>query len=363
MKALKVKFAKGGTGANEFYNVLRQRVSAYFDKKQISRYGDTGMFFKTIFMLSLYIVPFLVSIFFVTNPFIYYSLWVLSGVGMSGVGLSVMHDANHGSYSANSTVNKVLGYVLNMCGGCSSYWKIQHNMLHHTYTNIHGMDEDISRTPVMRFSPHAEKRPMHRYQHYYGWFLYCLMTISWITAKEFKQLREFDSRGLIKDREEYNSMYRELILTKIGYYLIALIMPLVFSSVAWWVVVLSFLSMHFVAGLILSLIFQPAHVIPSSEYPMPDKTGIMENNWAVHQILTTANFSHNSTLFSWFVGGLNYQIEHHLFPRICHIHYKDLSEIVRQTAEEFNLPYHSQRTWFGAIYNHGKFLKDMALAD
>jgi len=363
MTALKVKFNKGGKTSQEFYNVLRQRVSAHFEKNQISRHGDAGMVFKTIFMLTLYVGPYIASIFFVESNTVFFLLWLLSGVGMSGVGLSIMHDANHGSYSANEKVNSALGFVLNMCGGCSSYWKIQHNMLHHTYTNIHGYDEDISRTPIMRFSPHAEKRPMHRYQHYYAWFAYCLMTISWITAKEFKQLKEFNKRGLIKDKAHYDQMFREALYTKIGYYAIALFIPIFFASVPVWLVIVSFLCMHFVAGLILSLIFQPAHVLPSSAYPMPDDSGNMENNWAIHQILTTANFSGNSTFFSWFVGGLNYQIEHHLFPRVCHIHYKDLSKIVRATAEEYNLPYHSQKTWFKAISNHGKFLKDMALAD
>lgn len=363
MAALKVKFNKGGKTSQEFYNVLRQRVSAYFETNQISRHGDAGMVFKTVFMLALYVGPFIASVFFVESNTTYFLLWLLSGLGMSGVGLSIMHDANHGSYSSNEKVNSALGFVLNMTGGCSSYWKIQHNMLHHTYTNIHGFDEDISRTPIMRFSPHAKKRPMHRYQHYYAWFAYCLMTISWITAKEFKQLKEFNSKGLIKDKAQYDKMFREAVLTKIGYYGIALFVPLFFAAVPAWLVIVSFLCMHFVAGLILSLIFQPAHVLPSSEYPMPDDSGNMENNWAIHQIMTTANFSHNSTLFSWFVGGLNYQIEHHLFPRICHIHYKELSKIVRATAEEYNLPYHSQKTWFKAISNHGKFLKDMALAE
>jgi linoleoyl-CoA desaturase len=359
MSPIKVKFAKGST--DDFYNTLRRRVSAYFDDNKISRHGDYRMFIKTAFMLSLYFIPYFASLLLAESAWAYWGLWMLMGLGLSGVGLSVMHDAGHGAYSADSRINTLLAYSLNFAGGgCAAFWNIQHNMLHHTYTNIHGLDEDISRTKLLRFSPHAEKRPMHKYQHYYGWFLYCLMTISWITAKEFKQLKEFNERGLVKDKKTYNLLLLELVLTKVLYYGYALILPLLFAPVAWWVVVISFLSMHFVAGLILSLIFQPAHVITTSEYPMPDEHGTVENNWAVHQITTTANFSGNSTYFSWFVGGLNYQIEHHLFPRVCHIHYKDISKIVRETSAEFNLPYHSQPTWFAAIYNHGKLLREFA---
>lgn len=322
------------------------------------------MYVKTVFMLSLYFVPFVISLSFVQSAWVYYALWLLMGVGLSGVGLAVMHDASHGAYSDNPKLNKFLAYSLNFTGGgCAGFWNIQHNMLHHTYTNIHGLDEDISRTKVLRFSPHANKLPMHNYQHFYAWFLYGLMTISWITAKEFRQLKEFNERGLINSKKAYNSLLAELLITKIGYYLVNLILPLLIAPVATWLVIISFLSMHFVAGLLLSLIFQPAHVIPSSEYPLPDDRGSVENNWAVHQITTTANFSPQSTYFSWFVGGLNYQIEHHLFPRICHIHYKDISKIVEQTAKEFGLPYHSQKTWFQAIYNHGKLLKTFAKLD
>lgn len=362
MTPIKVKFAKGST--NDFYNTLRRRVTAHFEEKKISRHGDYRMFVKTTFMLALYFAPFVASFFVTGGPWAYWALWLVMGLGLSGVGLSVMHDAGHGAYSSNTTINKIFAYSLNFAGGgCAAFWNIQHNMLHHTYTNIHGYDEDISRTKILRFSPHAEKKSMHSYQHFYAWFLYGLMTISWITAKEFRQLKEFNERGLVKDKKAYNLLLAELVITKVGYYLYALVLPLLFAPVSTMVVLISFFSMHFVAGLMLSLIFQPAHVIPSSEYPLPDDHGTVENNWAVHQITTTANFSHKSTYFSWFVGGLNYQIEHHLFPRICHIHYKDISKIVKQTAEEFNLPYHSQPTWFSAIYNHGKLLKTFAKMD
>ena len=358
----KVKFAKGSS--NDFYNTLRRRVTAHFEEKKISRQGDYRMVLKTIVMILLYFTPFIASFFVVGNPLLYYGLWILMGIGLAGIGLSVMHDAGHGAYSENSAVNKFFAYSLNFAGGgCAAFWNIQHNMLHHTYTNIHGMDEDISRTKVLRFSPHAKKKAAHNYQHYYAWFLYGLMTISWITAKEFKQLKEFNERGFVKDKKEYNLLLTELILTKVLYYAYALVLPLLFAPYSVLLILFSFFSMHFVAGLILSLIFQPAHVIPGAEYPLPNEHGTIENNWAIHQITTTANFSGNSTYFSWFVGGLNYQIEHHLFPRVCHIHYKDISKIVKATAKEFGLPYHSQRTWFSAIYNHGKLLKVFAKMD
>ena len=117
--------------------------------------------------------------------------------------------------------------------------------------------------------------------------------------------------------------------------------------------------MQFICGFILGIIFQPAHVVPTSNYPMPDKSGDIEADCAVSQMYNTANFAHESRLFSWYVGGLNYQVEHHLFPNICHIHYRKISEIVKSTAEEFEVPYHSYATFIGALKEHTKMLYDL----
>ena len=131
---------------------------------------------------------------------------------------------------------------------------------------------------------------------------------------------------------------------------------MIFAPVAWWVVLGSFVIMHLIAGFILSAIFQPAHVMPSSEYPLPTETGMIENDWAVHQLHTTCNFAPKARFFTWFVGGLNYQIEHHLFPSISHMHYRRISKVVKETAKEYGLPYHSQKTFFHALWYHGKML-------
>jgi linoleoyl-CoA desaturase len=117
--------------------------------------------------------------------------------------------------------------------------------------------------------------------------------------------------------------------------------------------------MHYITGFILAVIFQPAHVIEGTEYPVPDDKGNMENNWAIHQLHTTTNFGHREKMFSWYVGGLNYQVEHHLFPNICHVHYRKIACIVKKTAEEFGLPYKSKDTFLQALIAHGRILKSL----
>jgi linoleoyl-CoA desaturase len=358
-----VKFSRAND--TDFVSVLRSRVKAHFEAEGRTKHGDTSMFVKTAFMISLYFIPYLLMMTgVVTNTWAIMSMWAIMGFGAAGIGLSIMHDANHGAYSANKNVNKYLGRLLNVVGGSAFTWKIQHNVLHHSYTNIDGMDEDIAPVKVLRFSPHQERYGWHRFQHFYAWFFYGLMTIAWITVKDFKGLYHYRSLGLVKDDPKaFRQRIASTVLTKVVYYAYALVLPLILLPTAWWQTVLFFLLMHFITGLTLGMIFQPAHVMPETEFPLPDDEGQMENNWAIHQLLTTTNFAPKAKLFSWYVGGLNYQIEHHLFPNICHIHYQKLSKIVKQTAEEYGLPYHVQPTFYEAVRKHAVMLRDLGRVD
>ncbi|TVQ41939.1 MAG: acyl-CoA desaturase [Saprospirales bacterium] len=347
--------------AADFYQTLRKRANQYFEENNISKHANSQMVLKTITMILLYVVPFLALLFFVNNSLIFILMWFLMGLGAAGIGLCVMHDANHGAYSSNKYVNLILGNITYILGACASHWKLQHNVLHHTYTNVDGYDHDLS-APILRFSPHTKKLKIHRFQHYYAWVMYSLMTISWSTIKEFKQVGGFKKMGLIKSSKKYWNLFLESVFGKIFYFGVFLVLPALITPFSFWFVLLGFVIMHIVTGLLLSLVFQPAHVILNTEFPLPDEKGNLENNWAIHQILTTANFAGGSKFFTWVLGGLNYQIEHHLFPSICHVHYPKLSEIVEQTAKEFNLPYYSEKTWWSAIANHGKMLRQLAHA-
>ncbi len=345
----------------EFLQTLRKRIDEYFQSNNIDRFGNAEMVLKTIVMASLYLVPFGIMLSgVVTNPWVIFLLWVVMGVGMAGIGLSIMHDANHGAYSKNRQVNNYLSYFLNLVGGNRATWRIQHNILHHSYTNIEGMDEDID--PIggaVRFSPHQKHYKFHKLQQYYAWFLYGFLTLSWITTKEFFQVFRFEKKGIASSQGSFKKLITELIIWKVVYYAYILVLPMILMPASPWLILLSFLSMHFVSGFIVSCIFQLAHVMPTSEYPLPNDLGVMENNWAIHQILTTANFSPSSKFFSWCIGGLNYQIEHHLFPNICHVHYKHISKIVKSTAKEFDLPYNSQPYFATAMVSHFKMLKEL----
>ncbi len=276
---------------------------------------------------------------------------------MAGIGMGVMHDAIHGSYSKNKRINTLLGYSFNLIGANATVWKIQHNVLHHTYTNIDHADDDLNAPFFLRFSPHAKHYWIHQYQHIYIWFFYGISTLSWITTKDFVRLKRYKNMGFLDKKHEYVKKLISMTAWKVFYYSYALILPMIMLPFSWWVILLAFLSMHFVTGLLVSIVFQIAHIMPVNEFPLPDDQGVINDNWYGHQFATTSNFSPNSNLIFWLIGGLNYQVEHHVLPDVCHVHYKKLTKIVSETAKEFGMPYHVKKSIVLAIWDHMKMLR------
>jgi linoleoyl-CoA desaturase len=270
--------------------------------------------------------------------------------------MGVMHDAIHGSYSKNKKVNKLLGYTFNLIGANAAVWRIQHNVLHHTYTNINEADDDLNAPFFLRFSPHAKHYWLHQYQHLYIWFFYGISTLSWITTKDFVRLKRYKDLGFLDKKNEFNKTLIGMIGWKLFYYSYALVLPLIMVPLPWWLILLGFISMHFVTGLLVSIVFQVAHIMPVNNFPLPDEHGMMEEDWYSHQFATTTNFSPRSKFIFWIIGGLNYQIEHHVLPDVCHIHYKRITKIVAETAQEYGMPYNVKKDLFQAIWDHTKML-------
>ncbi len=347
----------------EFFKTVVKRVNQHFKSTNQSKNANGMMVFKTIFMCCLYFIPF---IFIVTNVVTTtwgnVFMWILMGFGMSGIGLSVMHDANHGSYSRNKSINHAIGLLINFIGGYHINWKIQHNVLHHSFTNIEGLDDDISKNNTLRLSPHQDRKSFHKYQIFYAPLLYSILSLYWFLGKDIEQVVKYSKENLVQEQGlSFKRAAFEIFLTKLGYVGLFIVLPMIFASVAWWQSLLGFLLMHAICGQVLALIFQCAHIIEETDFFEPSKTGSMENNWAIHQMRTTANFANDNAVFSWFIGGLNYQIEHHLFPNICHVHYRDISKIVKSTAEEYGVPYNHHPTFSGALKSHFSVLNRLGV--
>jgi len=348
--------------SNDFFKTLKSRTDEYFRSNNIQKTGNGVMYFKTLFMITCYITPYFFILFGnFHGSWIYSMLWIIMGLFMSGIGLSIMHDAIHGSYSNNKTINLLLGEVINLVGGASINWRIQHNVLHHTYTNVEDFDEDIDAPFFLRFSPNTKRIPIHRFQYIYAWFFYGLLTFNWAFYADFDSLFRYRKKGLIRASSKYSFTFHffKIAILRLAYFVYTIVLPIWLTDATFLIVVLNFSLMHFVAGLILSCIFQPAHVMEVSTYSKVGEGETIPTDWASHQVMNTVNFATKNKLFTWFVGGLNHQVEHHLFPSICHVHYTKLSRIVKETAAEFNLPYHNIPTFRSAIWTHMKMLKQL----
>jgi linoleoyl-CoA desaturase len=352
----KIKFAN--KDRSKFFSILRSNVDAYFVEKNISKYANGSMVFKTVFMIFLYIAPLASLMVFHQETWQLVISFSIVGLAMAGIGMNVMHDANHNAYSANPLVNKLVGYSLNMVGGTVFNWKLQHNILHHTYTNVYEMDDDIDDKLVFRFSPHSQLRKFHRFQHIYIFLFYSIMSLYWVTFKDLIQLIKYNKNGVSRATpKEYWKNAGILFVSKTIYLFYMFFVPIYFFDYSFGQIFLGFLCLHIVCGLLLSVVFQLAHSVEEASHPIQNDKSEIENDWAIHQMNTTVNFARHNKFITWYVGGLNYQVEHHLFPNICHIHYPNIAEIVKRTAEEFEVPYLESPTFWVAFRSHINALK------
>jgi len=352
-----IKFASSQAPAIPFGTAVRERVNAYFRERGISPKGNHILVAQTLIHLAFYFIPFVLILTVPMGVWPAMGLMVVMGIGTAGVGMGVMHDAAHGSYSDKNWINNMMARTMYILGSNLLNWKIQHNVLHHTYTNIAEYDEDINSKGPIRLSEHAPLKPIHRYQHIHAFFFYGLLTLSKL-VKDFTQLAEYNRNGLTRQMHKKPGIeYTKMLLAKLFYLSIFIGLPILLTPFTWWQVLIGFFIMHWTAGCILSTIFQLAHVVEGADQPLPDDNGIVDNDWAVHELLTTANFARKNVILNWYVGGLNFQIEHHLFPNISHVHYPDISPIVEQVATEYGLHYNVKPTFRDALKSHIRRLK------
>ena len=358
---MKVKFI--GRNQTGFFAAVKTEVNDYFKTRGISKNWNWEMALKSILFLGLLISLYGIIISNIFGIYTMMGLAIILGMVMSLIGFNVCHDAIHGSYSSSRKTNKIFSMIFNVLGANAYMWDIIHNKVHHTYTNIPGHDEDIEVAPgLVKLNPMDKRTAIMKFQHIYAFFLYGFTSLSWVFQKDFKKF--FQKKiGETDNTNHPRIEYFNLFFYKILYYVIFIAIPIIVLDITWWQFLIGFFIMHFAEGLTLGLVFQLAHVVEGPEFPEPDVEGSIEEVWAVFQMKTTANFARRSRVVTFFCGGLNYQIEHHLFPNICHIHYPIISKIVKATAQKFDVPYHENRTFFGAIKSHYKMLKKFGSAD
>jgi linoleoyl-CoA desaturase len=342
--------------AETFLRELREKVEAHFVATGHGRYANWPMRIKTVLLLLTVFGSYAAIMSNALPLWAMLALAILMGIGTAGIGFGVAHDALHDAYSPNRRVNAALGLSFDLLGASSYLWRITHNIIHHTYTNIEGVDEDINFAPFLRFSPHGKYYWFHRFQHWYALIAYSVSTLFWVFVKDYKQLLQRDL-GPYRNKRHPGRQVATLLAAKAFYYTWSIVLPLLVLHIAWWQFLIGFLALHLTAGLILGVVFQLAHVVEGTDFPIPDADGDMAAAWAVHELLTTSNFATKNRLLTWYVAGLNHQIEHHLFPRVCSVHYPAIRPLVQEAAAAHRLPYHEQPTLSSAVASHLRTLR------
>jgi len=342
---------------HSFHSDLKGRITNYFEEVGKSTYGNYSLFSKAVILMVSFALVYTHLVFFTPNTFFSIFECIILGGIVSSIGFNVMHDGAHGSFSKYKWVNRFAAFSLNILGGNSFMWNVKHNIIHHAFTNVDGVDDDIDIQPWMRMSATQKKYRMHKYQHIYFWVLYSLFYLFWIFVLDYQKY--FKSKvGNMELKKMTLSDHLIFWGFKLFHAFLFVGLPIYMLGFTSWVI--GFLIFTSFAGLVLSLVFQLAHTVEHTAFPMPDEvTGKMENEWAIHQIKTTANFATNNRLISWLVGGLNFQIEHHLFPKISHIHYPQISKIIRQACREYGIEYIEYHKMRYAVALHVAFLKQM----
>jgi linoleoyl-CoA desaturase len=352
----KLTFAR----ANEFQAELRRRVDGYFEGSGRRRRDCPQAYIKTAVFLVCLAALYALLVFAASAWWVALPLAVLLGLVAAGIGFNIQHDGGHGAFSDRPWINKLMALTLDLIGASSYFWRYKHGVFHHTYTNVVGHDTDVDLGVLGRLAPQHKRLPFHRWQHYYLWPLYGFLAIKWHLYDDFKDV----IRGRVGGHKVQRPRGWDLVTFFAGkavFFTLAFGIPLLFHSP--WAVLLFYAVMAGVAGIVMSVVFQLAHCVEEAEFPQPPASGRIDNPWAIHQVETTVDFARRSRVLSWLLGGLNFQIEHHLFPHVSHVNYPAISKLVKETCREWGVRYAEHRSFWTGIVSHFRWLRRMGLPE
>jgi len=343
-----------------FQTELRRRVDEFFRTTGRSKRDCWQMYVKSAVILTGFAVTWWMLVFVVQTLAGGLVLAVMLGLATTLIGFNIQHDGGHRAYSRNRWVNRIAAGTMGLIGGSSYTWRWKHSVIHHRYVNITDYDNDLDIRPLGRLSPHQKRLWFHRWQHVYLWVLYGLDAMKLQFVDDFR----FIITGRIGSHRVGRPLRWELvsfILGKVAFFSLAFVVPMLFHPV--WVVLFYYVVAAWVLGMVMVLVFVAPHLVPDADFPLPQSPGGMGQPWAVHQANVTLNFSRHNRLITLLLGGLNYHKEHHLFPRICHVNYAAMSDVVEQVCREFNVAYKHHRSFLAGIAAHYQWLRRMGKED
>lgn len=343
--------------ASSFHTDLKGRIKNYFTEKNLKQTGNFSLYFKAIVMVLAFIGVYIHLVFFTPFwPFAILESIILGGL-TAGIGFNVMHDGAHGSFSRKGWVNELAGISINFLGANVYMWKTKHNVAHHSFTNVDEHDDDLNAGAFLRLGPNQKRYKIHRFQHRYFIFIYSILYFYWVFFTDYKKYVT-NKVGETPIKKMNVAEHISFWGFKLVHLFLFVFLPIYMVGFMPWLI--GFLAFGLATGVIMSVVFQLAHVLEETSFPLPDKvTNKLEDDWAVHQLKTTANFATNNKILSWFIGGLNFQIEHHLFPNISHIHYPAISQIIKETCKEYGIPYIEHPKMRVALASHVNHLRQL----
>jgi linoleoyl-CoA desaturase len=341
---------------NGFYLELKRRVELHMTNDGRRERDCPQMYVKTAVILTAFVTSYVLLVFVSSTWWQALPLAVLLALSIAAIGFNIMHDASHHAYSNKGWVNRVAASSLDVIGGSSYFWHWKHVVFHHNYANIYRYDTDIDLGTLGRLAPQSRRLPIHAFQHWYFWILYGVLVIKWNLYDDFRVALQ-GRIGEHRYRPMRGGQLAIFIFGKVAFFTIAFGIPLWFHSAG--VVALFYILIAIIAGMVMSVVFQLAHSVEEASFPQPQTPGKMDKPWAAHQVETTVNFARNSTLAYWLFGGLNFQIEHHLFPRICHINYPFIAPVVEETCRDFGIRYNVHDSFGQGVVSHFRWLRRM----
>lgn len=341
--------------AASFPKVLRRRLDQYFVEKKLSPKANQTMWIKIVVGLTVLAGSWLAIYVYRPGSWAFLSLYVLGGLAQTFLLLNIAHDSNHNALSSTPRINKTLNYVFDVCGISSYMWRLLHHRGHHSCINVHGEDDALSGRGLLRFTPHEPHRPLQRFQHVYALFLYALFSLDYVFVRDFECFFSPTHDYLERTKHPLRE-YIILFAGKLFYVTYMLILPVMVLGKPVLLVAAAFLLVHLVVGLTVSLVFQTTHTVDDTYFPSSRDEF---DNGVYHIFATTADYATTNPIVGWLVGGLNHHIVHHLCPFVCHTHYAPLTRIVKDTAEEFGVPYRQNPTMTRAVWHHLVLLKQL----
>ncbi|MBI3455052.1 MAG: acyl-CoA desaturase [Candidatus Rokubacteria bacterium] len=342
-----------------FQLALRRRVDEYFQGLGRPPRDCGQMYLKTAILLIGFASSYGLLVFVAQTWAQGLFLAILLGLSAAGIGLNIQHDGGHQAYSKCPWVNRVMAMTLELIGGSSYLWRWKHVLFHHTYVNITDHDTDIDLGILARLAPNQKRLAFHRWQHLYLWPLYGWLALKWQLVDDFQKL----IRGRISNQPFPRPKGWDLVVFVAGkalFFTAAFGIPLQVHTVG---AVLCYYGIAgFTTGIVLSVVFQVAHCVEEAAFPVPRAgTRYIDRAWAIHQTETTVDFARRSRVITWLVGGLNFQIEHHLFPRISHVHYPAISKLVEETCRDFGVRYMAFPSFRAGVASHFRLLRRMGM--